>query len=95
MEKDNIFCRGSYVLGTACGQCSRCKEELDKILKGYTKGKPPLTFDILTCLDSAIRRAVQAGIDRDAKQQAGVWIKVDVTDLRHELEQVIIRARRI
>ena len=25
------FCKGSYVLGSACGNCERCKEELERI----------------------------------------------------------------
>ena len=27
---DNLTCRGSYALGTACGRCSRCKAEKDR-----------------------------------------------------------------
>lgn len=26
-----VMCRGSYALGTACGSCSRCKQELARM----------------------------------------------------------------
>jgi len=31
-NNDDIVCRGSYALGSACQQCSRCREELDAML---------------------------------------------------------------
>lgn len=26
----NAVCKGSYIFGTACGHCERCKEEIEK-----------------------------------------------------------------
>lgn len=26
-----VVCRGSYALGTACGRCSRCRAEMDRL----------------------------------------------------------------
>lgn len=37
-KKDDPTCRGSYLLGTACGKCSRCLEE-QKIIKKAQKKK--------------------------------------------------------
>lgn len=36
---EGMTCRGSYLLGTACGECSRCKEEKAKL---QTSGEFPL-----------------------------------------------------
>ena len=32
----DITCRGSYALGTACGKCSRCKDEIIRMQENGT-----------------------------------------------------------
>ena len=31
MDRNNMNCKGSYYLGSACGHCSSCEEELKKL----------------------------------------------------------------
>lgn len=33
---DEFHCRGCYVLGSACGQCSRCEKELLDLIEELT-----------------------------------------------------------
>ena len=34
-EYKNATCRGAYTLGTACGHCERCTEELNRLNSHY------------------------------------------------------------
>lgn len=33
MKANGLICRGSYALGTACGHCQRCKDEIKELLE--------------------------------------------------------------
>lgn len=47
---DNITCRGSFALGTACGKCSKCLEEINRhnaVVKMREALNPPTTAQIM------------------------------------------------
>lgn len=61
----NAVCRGSYVLGTACGRCERCVEERAKLATPTHRDAEPMTPQRLAFCES-IQAALRGNRQHDA-----------------------------
>lgn len=53
-------CRGSYVLGTACGHCERCEEERNRLGNAVKKNRRPLRLRITEAVEDLMGGACSA-----------------------------------
>lgn len=59
---EGTTCRGSYILGTACDDCSRCKEEEAK-LKAEDKWPPQKINESIIKVDDKVWNQIQEELD--------------------------------
>jgi hypothetical protein len=71
LTAESLMCRGSYQLGTACGTCKRCKEELANMNKKFKVKAEALGNDVVATF--RVKPDVHAKL-KELASQSGVTI---------------------